>query len=98
MPGLVQSYIHHNNNGGCLVGVNCETDFAAETSILIDFTRRVAMLSYGFKTTQYCELSFQYADIETERLKLEEELKEKIKVKKIIILTVDDNIFPPSCK
>ena len=41
--GLVVSYIHHNNQVGVLVELNCETDFVARTDDFSQLAREVAL-------------------------------------------------------
>ena len=41
--GLVISYIHHGNNLGVLLEINCETDFVARTDDFQDFCTEIAM-------------------------------------------------------
>ena len=41
--GRVDSYIHHDGRVGCLVEINCETDFVARLSEFQQFCRDVAM-------------------------------------------------------
>ncbi|HXE58160.1 MAG TPA: translation elongation factor Ts [Gemmatimonadales bacterium] len=41
--GLVVSYIHHNNQVGALVELNCETDFVARTEDFQNLAREIAL-------------------------------------------------------
>lgn len=41
--GRVEAYIHHDGRVGCLVEVNCETDFVARLAEFQQFCRDVAM-------------------------------------------------------
>jgi elongation factor Ts len=41
--GTVQSYIHSNAKVGCLVEVNCETDFVARNDDFVAFARDIAL-------------------------------------------------------
>ncbi len=41
--GLVEAYIHGGGRMGCLVEVNCETDFVAKTDEFKEFCRDIAM-------------------------------------------------------
>lgn len=49
--GRIQSYLHSDrsteNKGGCMVRVECETDFAARTPEFIQFTQEVAQVAYA---------------------------------------------------
>lgn len=41
--GLVYSYIHHNNQLGVLLELNCETDFVARTQDFSDLAKKIAI-------------------------------------------------------
>ena len=41
--GRVESYLHNGNKVGCLVEVNCETDFVARSDDFIKFTKDLAI-------------------------------------------------------
>lgn len=41
--GLIYSYIHHNNQLGVLLEINCETDFVARTDNFTDLARKIAI-------------------------------------------------------
>jgi elongation factor Ts len=41
--GRVTSYIHHNGKVGVLVEVNCQTDFAADSAVFVEFVKELAM-------------------------------------------------------
>jgi elongation factor Ts len=41
--GLIYSYIHHNNQLGVLLELNCETDFVARTDNFTDLAKKVAI-------------------------------------------------------
>ena len=41
--GLIYSYIHHNDQLGVLLEVNCETDFVARTDDFRDLAKRIAI-------------------------------------------------------
>src|SRR2546428_13920521 len=41
--GLIDSYIHFNNNVGVMVEVNCETDFVAKTDEFSTLVKDVAL-------------------------------------------------------
>lgn len=41
--GLIYSYIHHNDQLGVLLEINCETDFVARTDDFRDLAKKVAM-------------------------------------------------------
>lgn len=41
--GLIYSYIHHNNQLGVLLELNCETDFVARTDNFTDLAKKIAI-------------------------------------------------------
>lgn len=41
--GLIYSYIHHNDQLGVLLEINCETDFVARTDDFRDLAKKVAI-------------------------------------------------------
>lgn len=41
--GLIYSYIHHNNQLGVLLELNCETDFVARTDNFSDLAKKIAI-------------------------------------------------------
>jgi elongation factor Ts len=51
--GVVQSYIHSNNEVGVLVEVDCNTDFVARNDEFVGFAKDIAMHIAGTPTTRY---------------------------------------------
>ena len=96
MAGRIEAYIHLDsvtpNKGGCLVEVQCQTDFAARarTDIFIAFARRVARLMFGFGASQWSELVEHCPELENERCQLESGLKERVQVNRVVALRLDD--------
>ena len=41
--GIIQHYVHFDQKKGCLVEVNCETDFVARTDVFQAFAKDVAL-------------------------------------------------------
>ena len=41
--GIIYSYIHHNNQLGVLLEINCETDFVARTDNFTDLAKKIAL-------------------------------------------------------
>jgi len=94
MPGRIEAYIHSDsivpNKGGCLVEVECQTDFAARTDTFIAFARQVAKLMFGYGATDWQELTEQYPTLETDRCQLELHLKERVRVGRVVALRLDN--------
>ena len=61
MAGRIEAYIHSDsvtpNKGGCLVEVQCQTDFAARTDVFIAFAGKVARLMFGYGANQWTSWS-----------------------------------------
>ncbi len=94
MAGRIEAYIHSDsvtpNKGGCLVEVQCQTDFAARTDAFIAFARKVARLMFGYEANQWPKLVEHYPELENERCQLEKELKERVQVNRVVALRLDD--------
>ncbi len=102
MVGRIQTYTHSDsitpNKGAAVVKVECDTDFAARTGGFIAFAETVAKYSYGACAQMVDKSSHGtgadawetiviiFPDLEELRVKLEKELKEKIRVTEIVIL------------
>lgn len=41
--GRVHSFIHHDGSKGCMVEVNCQTDFGSRSQVFIDFCEAITM-------------------------------------------------------
>jgi translation elongation factor EF-Ts len=94
MAGRIEAYIHSDsvvpNKGGCLIDVQCQTDFAARTDLFIAFARKAARLMFGFGAGQWSELVENCPELETERCQLEKELRERVQVNRVVALRLDD--------
>jgi translation elongation factor EF-Ts len=94
MAGRIEAYIHSDsvvpNKGGCLVEVQCQTDFAAKTDLFIAFARKVARLMFGYGTSQWPALVEHCPELEDERCQLQKELKERVQVNRVVALRLDD--------
>lgn len=92
MIGRIETYIHSDkstpNKGGALVRVLSQTDFAAKTVEFIDFAKRAARLAYAAEATDWIETIEVFPDVETARLELEKQLKEKVTVDLIRVITL----------
>jgi len=94
MAGRIEAYIHSDrvtpNKGGCLIEVQCQTDFAARTDAFIAFARIVAKLMFGYGANQWQELAEHCPDLESERCQLESALKERVQVSRVVALRLDN--------
>ena len=97
MPGRIEHYIHSDasveNKVGCLVEVTCETDFAAKDEKFKSFSQIVAKYACAYRVKSWTELLEgmlgKPIDLHAEKMKLENELKEKINVTKIALMILD---------
>ena len=100
MAGRIEAYVHSDsvvqNKGGCLVEVQCQTDFAARTDAFIAFARKVAQLMFGYGAVRWQELTEQCPALESERCQLELDLKERVQVGRVVILRLGDGKEQPS--
>jgi translation elongation factor EF-Ts len=94
MAGRIEAYIHSDsvtpNKGGCLVEVQCQTDFAARTDAFIAFAGKVARLMFGYGANHWQELAEHCPDLEGERCQLESALKERVQVSRVVALRLDN--------
>ena len=94
MAGRIEAYIHSDsvvpNKGGCLIDVQCQTDFAARTDLFVAFARKAARFMFGFGASQWSELVEHCPELEAERGQLEKELKERVQVTRVVALRLDD--------
>jgi translation elongation factor EF-Ts len=92
MTGRVEIYTHSDrstfNKGGAMIRVMSQTDFCARTEDFISFTKIAAKYAYASSAKTWADVIAEYPSIEDARLNLERELKEKIEVEDIVILTV----------
>jgi len=93
--GRIETYVHSDsvtaNKGGCMVRVRCDTDFAARTKEFIQFAKEVAQFAYGAGAERWEDVieTRAFPELEDERQKLQEFLKEHVTVEEIVILYVD---------
>jgi translation elongation factor EF-Ts len=71
-----------------MIRVMSQTDFCARTEDFISFTKIAAKYAYASSAKTWADVIAEYPSIEDARLNLERELKEKIEVEDIVILTV----------
>jgi translation elongation factor EF-Ts len=93
MNGTIVSYMHHDRRGGAMVEILTETDFAANSEIVHNFGKWLAMIVYGFNFS-----SWEYLLHEEKKkmnlgaaVKLDElrkEVKEEVKVGRFTILKI----------
>lgn len=92
MVGRIETYTHSDsitqNKGAAVVKVECDTDFAARTPGFMAFAQTVAKYAYGAGATTWEGLIDVFPDLEVLRVDLAKELKEKIRVSEIIIVTL----------
>ena len=105
MPHTIASYTHSDatskGKGGCLVKIETETDFGANTDQVQEFANKVARMGYGHTSTfddereaiadgvfniDWDEMIEEYYFLEDEWLGLKANMKEEIKVTAIICL------------
>lgn len=93
MYGTVASYMHHDKRGGAMVEIITETDFAANSQVVADFGKWVAMIAYGFNIPSwdyFLALETKMNLCSPRKLaELKEEVKENVKVGRITILKVE---------
>ncbi len=94
MAGRIESYVHTDsvvaNKGGCLVEVVCQTDFAAKTDAFVAFAKKVAKLVFGYGACGWQEMVEHCPDLEAERCRLEQDLKEQIQVRRVVALRLGE--------
>lgn len=96
MPGRIGVYMHSDSvtpdKGGCLVLVNTTTDFASRTPEVKKFADMIAKHAYGASAgtinVKWKHIVTMFPDMENERAKLAEELKEEVVVSDIKFLKV----------
>lgn len=92
MNGTVVSYMHHDKRGGAMVEILTETDFAANSEIVHNFGKWVAMIAYGFDLHSWDYLLHEEKKMNLgAAVKLDElrkEVKEEVKVGRFTILKV----------
>jgi hypothetical protein len=95
--GRTETYTHSDmttaNKGSCIVRIDCKTEFGAKTDAFISFCKRAAMLCYGAQSEIYTDVIVMFPELEQARLDLEGVLKEKIAVKRIVIVTLLKDVW-----
>lgn len=105
MPHTVATYRHSDKTsqgkGGCIVNVETQTDFCANTEEVQEFASKIARMGYGHTAVlddeqdkifegvykiDWEEMEEEYEFLEEERLELEKTMKEEITVTAIICL------------
>jgi len=94
MARRVDVYLHSDgvseNKGGAMVMVSAETDFSLHSSVLREFTKKVAMLAYAFNCTRWDALCEMAPELKEKHALLQSKekhqgLAEKITIEKICI-------------
>jgi translation elongation factor EF-Ts len=102
MAGRIEAYIHSDsivpNKGGCLIELQCQTDFAARTDAFIGFARKVAKLMFGYGAKGWQELIEECPVLEDERRQLELDLKERVQVSQVAILRLGNGDMQASAE
>lgn len=82
MPGRIEVYLHSDsftpNKGGCIIRVNCQSDYAANTQTFIDFARKLVRLAYAHNAKDWNELLTVAPEIHAERMTVQAVLGEEI--------------------
>jgi elongation factor Ts len=82
--GLVHAYIHPGSQVGVLVEINCETDFVARTSDIIQFAQDVALHIVAFNPKYLSQDEVDAPFLEREKAFYMEQLREAGKPEKMI--------------
>ncbi len=97
MAGRIASYIHSDattpNKGGCMVEVSTETDFGARTPGLIEFADKVAKYAYGAQALTWESILAVFPELAEDLRDVSTALKEKIEVRRIVIMVVTDRLW-----
>ena len=92
MTGRIESYLHSDmttpNKGGAMVRVESDTDFGSRTDAFVAFARGVAKRAYAAQAGDWKDVVALFPEMETQRLTLQTELREKVTVSEITILNV----------
>jgi translation elongation factor EF-Ts len=92
MAGRIEVYLHSDsvtpNKGGCLVKVECQTDFAAKTNELINFSKICAKLCFASGQDKWLNVIEVFPELETSRTDLVKLLKETVTITDIVSLTL----------
>lgn len=95
MAFRVEAYLHSDsitpNKGGAIVKVSAQTDFATKTEGFINFCKQVAMVAFiqsaeNWSDIKTNEVEYSQRCVEAKDA-LEKELKEKITVEKIAVIS-----------
>lgn len=82
--GRIETYTHSDkstsNKGVAVVGVYCQTDFAAKTPEFIAFCKEVAKFAYASEYPSWNEICDTFPSILRWHYELEKLLKEKVVV------------------
>jgi translation elongation factor EF-Ts len=81
---VIRSYVHHTNQLGVLVRISVDTDFAAKSQEVIDFTDGLAMTIAANNPTDFSVKIPWVMDenftVEQQKNKLEAQIKESIQI------------------
>jgi hypothetical protein len=95
--GRVETYTHSDgtteNKGVCVVRIDCQSEFGAKVEAFKAFCKHAAMLCYGAQSEIWADVIVMFPELEQERLDLEEVLKEKITIKRIVIVTLIQDVW-----
>jgi translation elongation factor EF-Ts len=95
--GRVETYTHSDgttqNKGCCIIRIDCQSEFGAKVEAFKAFCKHAAMLCYGAQSEIWADVIAMFPDLEQERLKLEEVMKEKITIKRIVIVTLVQDVW-----
>jgi len=95
--GRTETYKHSDgtteNKGVCVVKIECQSEFGAKVEAFKTFCKHAAMLCYGAQSEIWADVIVMFPELEQERLDLEKVMKEKITVKRIVIVTLMQDVW-----
>ncbi|MEI8143036.1 MAG: translation elongation factor Ts [Candidatus Berkelbacteria bacterium] len=90
--GIIESYVHSNNQIGVLIEVLAETDFVAKNDEFKEFAHDVALHIAAMNPTYLSEKDIPVAEVESRKAEFAEELKDSGKPAEIIAKIVDGKL------
>jgi translation elongation factor EF-Ts len=95
MAGRVETYIHSDNStpnkAASLVEITCETDFSARTDEFIAFSKAAAKYALAAQSDDWKEICDRFPGVEDQRVRTEKQVKEKIAVRRIVLMKLTDD-------
>lgn len=97
MPGRIEYFIYSGNGienkGASLVEITCLTEELPKQECFKKFAKEIAMIAYIYQVSSWEEIYAACPPTKITKEKIEEKYNDKMEIKKIVVMTLSDNIM-----